>query len=309
MSTTAGPVTPTLSLGIPSFGTAPGGGWRGLLDLGRMAEDAGIDRVIVPDHVVNGPDVADYPWGRFPTAPDGHWLEPLTVLTGIAGVTDRLRLGTGVLIAPLRPAPLLAKQAATLDVVSNGRLDLGVGSGWQRAEFEAFGLDFSQRGQLLTDTIGACRALWEGQPASFTSASVSFTDIFCSPSPAQARLPVWFSGTLHARNVTRIVELGDGWIPIMGSTTDDVRAGVAALATAFADAGRSPEHLQVRHALPAVRAHDGRVDLAATMAPVPTLIEAGVTDVHASLQAFDRNLTDPAATCQALVAAFQGEVG
>ena len=191
---------PTLSVGIPTFGAlAPNGGWRSLLDLGRILEDAGVNRVIVADHVVNGPNVSDYPWGTFPTGPEAHWLEPLAVLTGIASVTEHLRLGTGILIAPLRPAALLAKQVATLDQLSEGRVDLGVGTGWQQAEFDAFGLDFAARGQLLNDTMGACRALWENQPATFTSGSVSFVDTYCSPPPVQPRLPVWFSGTLHGR--------------------------------------------------------------------------------------------------------------
>lgn len=304
------PDRPTLSLGLPTFGTAaPADGWRTVLDLARTVEDAGVDRVIVPDHVVNGPDVADYPWGRFPTGPDGHWLEPLAVLTGIAAVTSTLRLGTGVLIAPLRPAPFLAKQVATLDQLSGGRVDLGVGTGWQRAEFEAFGIDFAARGRLLTETMAACRALWTGAPASYASGTVSFTDICCSPPPAQHRLPVWFSGTLHARNVARIVELGDGWIPIMGSTTDDVRAGVATLTAAFVDVGRDPAELRVRHALAVARDADGRPDLAATMAAVPVMVDAGATDVHASLPAWDPTLEDPRRVTESLVRAFHHELG
>lgn len=301
---------PTLSVGIPTFGAlAPKGGWRSLLDLGRILEDAGVDRVIVADHVVNGPNVADYPWGTFPTGPDAHWLEPLTVLTGIASVTEHLRLGTGILIAPLRPAPLLAKQIATLDQLSGGRVDLGVGTGWQQAEFDAFGLDFTARGQLLDDTMGACRALWESQPASFTSGSVSFVDTYCSPPPAQPRLPVWFSGTLHARNIARIVKLGDGWIPIMGSSPEEVQSGAALLRTAMTEAGRPPESLLVRHSLPAVRGDDGRVDLGATMAAVPAMVDAGATDIHASIQTYDRDLNDPAGACQPLVAAFNAVLG
>ena len=94
-----------------------------------MAEDAGIDRVVVVDHVVMGANTDAYRWGRFPTAPDAPWLEPLTMLTGLAAVTSTVRLATGVIIPALRGAPLLAKTAATLDVMSQGRLELGVGLG------------------------------------------------------------------------------------------------------------------------------------------------------------------------------------
>lgn len=294
---------PTLTLGLPSFGPAPGGDWRGLLDLARMADDAGIDRVVVTDHVVNGPHVDDYPWGRFPVGPDADWLEPLTTLTAVAAVTGRVRLATGILVAPLRPAALLAKTVATLDVLSGGRVDLGVGVGWQPAEFAAVGVDHAARGRILTDTVAACRALWQQLPASFSSASVSFADTYCAPRPAQLRLPVWFSGTLTARNVRRIVDLGDGWIPIMGSTADDVRRGAERLAAAWSAGGRGPGPPHVQAALAPVPDGRGRLDAAATLAAVPALVAAGVTDVSIHLRSVDPRLHDPAGACAALVAA------
>lgn len=296
---------PTLTLGLPTFGTAPTSGWRKLLDAARAAEAAGVDRLVVTDHVVNGPNVASYPWGRFPTGPEGDWLEPLTVLTALAAVTERVRLSTGILIAPLRPAALLAKTVATLDVLSGGRIDLGVGTGWQAEELVALGVDPAQRGQVLTDTIGACRRLWSDLPATFTSPSVAFADVYCAPQPLQQPLPVWFSGTLTPRNVRRIVELGDGWIPIMGSSPDDLAVGVDRLREAFAAAGRSAAHLEVQAALSLVRDAAGRPDLDATMRAVPGLVEAGVTNVSIHLRALDPGLEAPAATCEALVAAFR----
>lgn len=299
----------TLSLGLATFGSAPAGDWRTLLDLARTAEDEGVDRVLVTDHVVNGPHVDRYPWGTFPTGPDGDWLEPLTVLTGIAAVTTRIRLGTGILIAPLRPAALLAKTAATLDVLSGGRLDLGVGTGWQLEELAALGVDPARRGAVLTDTIAACRALWAPGAASFESATVSLDQISCYPKPVQPRLPVLFSGTLTPRNIRRIVELGDGWIPIMGSTVDDVRAGAGDLRSRYATAGRDPAELQVRHALTVVRDAAGTPDLPATMAPLADLAAAGVTDVTVNILAIDREQRDPGRACAALVEAFRSATG
>src|SRR5690606_7793795 len=120
--------------------------WRRLVDLARIAEDTGCDRVVVVDHVVMGRNTDAYRWGRFPTGPDAPWLEPLTVLSAMAAVTRELRLATGILIAPLRPPALLAKTAATLDVISEGRLELGVGIGWQKEEYAALGLDWADRG-------------------------------------------------------------------------------------------------------------------------------------------------------------------
>jgi probable F420-dependent oxidoreductase len=279
-------------LGLPP-GDMAGGGPTVVVDTARRAEEAGFAGVVISDHVVMGARTDRYPWGSFKQAPECPWPEPLTVLTAVAAVTTTLRLCTGILIAPLRPAPLLAKTAATLDVLSHGRLELGVGTGWQQEEFDAQGLDAAARGQLLTDTIGACRALWGASPASFSSASVSFADIWCHPRPVSpGGLPVLFSGTLTPRNVRRIVELGDGWIPIMGERPPGVADGVAVLTKALADAGRDPAALRVRAHLPVIRADSGDPDLAASLAGVPELVAAGATDVVTPLGAFVRGEAD-----------------
>jgi probable F420-dependent oxidoreductase len=257
-----------------------------MIDLAPQAEEAGIDRVVISDHVVMGRNTQEYAWGKFPVPPEAPWLEPLTVLTAMAAVTTTIRLSTGILIAPLRPAALLAKAVATLDVLSAGRVDLGVGTGWQREEYDAQGLEFERRGQLLTDTVAACRALWEDTPATFQSPSISFTDIFCEPKPVQSPLPVWFSGVLHQRNLHRIVELGDGWIPIMGASLEDIRAGAERLRDEFERRARDPDLLKVQAPALMARDSDGAWDVARTMASVPTLTEAGATDIHVTLRPF-----------------------
>ena len=127
-------------LGLPP-GDMAGGDPAVVVDTARRAEEAGFAGVVISDHVVMGARTDRYPWGSFKQAPDCPWPEPLTVLTAVAAVTTTLRLCTGILIAPLRPATLLAKTAATLDVLSHGRLELGVGTGWQQEEFDAQGLD------------------------------------------------------------------------------------------------------------------------------------------------------------------------
>ena len=294
----------TLSIGLANFGAYFGDDWSRLLDVARAAEDAGVDRVVINDHVVMGRNTDAYTWGRFPVPPEAPWLEPMTVLAAMAAATTTIRLSTSVLIAPLRPAPLLAKTAATLDVLSGGRLDLGVGVGWQREEYEAVGLDFADRGRLLTDTIGACRALWEQLPASFSSGTVSFTDTFCSPQPVQSRLPVWFGGTLNQRNLARVTELGDGWIAIMGATLDDLRAGADALREAAPDRSFTVQ-------APAVIARDDdkRPLVGPTMESVPALLEAGVTDVYVNLAAFCRDPDDAPAVLTELAARFGATLG
>ena len=124
-----------LSINLPTFGTFLGDDLHRIVEVARACEQAGADTLAVSDHVVMGPDVTLYPWGRFPTTPDQPWMEPLAVLSALAAATDRVGLHTSILVAPLRPAALLAKQVATVDVLSRGRLSLGVGTGWQEAEF------------------------------------------------------------------------------------------------------------------------------------------------------------------------------
>jgi probable F420-dependent oxidoreductase len=273
--------TPTLTVGLPSFGAPPGKSWRDLIELARIAEGVGVDRVIVSDHVVLGPNTHTYPWGRFPTAADAPWLEPLTVLAAVAAATSSIRLATGILIAPLRPAAVLAKTVATLDQLSDGRLDLGVGTGWQREEYAAVGVDFAQRGRLLTETMTTCRAFWEGR----------VPDIHCEPRPVQNPLPVWFSGMLHDRNVARIVELGDGWIPIMGSRAEDVRRGAARLREAFLAHGRRPESLRVQATANAMDA-------------VPGLVEAGATTISMFLRRMTEDMSEAPELLSRLVKDF-----
>ncbi len=274
-------MSPRLHLTLPSFGGWAAGDWGRVLDLARAADEAGIDGVVVPDHVAIGPRTDRYPAGPFPLPDDAPWLEPLTVLTAVAAVTTRVRLGTGVLIAPVRPAVVLAKAVATLDVLSGGRVDLGVGTGWQREELEAAGVPWSERGARLTDGIAACRALWEADgPVSVDLPTVAFSEVRSEPRPVQRPLPVLFSGTLHEPNVRRIVDLGDGWIPIMGATRHDIEEGVGRLRTAYGLAGRDHATLRVR------------APADASLETVPALLAAGATDVYVNARGVEEALPD-----------------
>ena len=301
---------PTLTVGLGNYGgTYAEGEWGRFVELGRAAEDAGIDRIVVVDHVVMGPHTENYQWGKFPVPPDAPWLEPLTVLTAVAAVTTRVRLATGILIAPLRPAAFLAKQVATLDQMSGGRVDLGVGAGWQREEYEAQGLDFDRRGQLLDDTIAACRVLWRDTPAALSTPTLSFRDIYCMPKPLQpGGVPIWIAGTLHRRNLARIVEHGSGWIPIMGETVEGIAAGVERIRAACDEAGRDPSGLQVQAPVRIVTGDDGRPDLDACMASVPDLVAAGATDIIVTLRAFARDAASSPEALKRIRASFDAAV-
>ncbi len=270
-----------LSLGLQSHAARHGTDELGLVEFARLTEAAGLDGVVIGDHVVLGNRLDRYPYPPVHFAQDASWMEPLTLLAAIAAVTKRIKLTTGVLVSPLRPAVLLAKITATLDQLSGGRVELGVGVGWQPEEFAAVGADFSQRGQLLTDGIAACRALWGADPASFHSPTTNFDELWCNPKPFRPEgIPVLFSGSLGARNRARIVELGNGWITHPRQPLEEVADGVASLARSYEEYGRDPATLIVRTSLPIVR-HDpsGVPDFAVSLARLGALRDAGVTDL------------------------------
>jgi probable F420-dependent oxidoreductase len=301
---------PSLSVTIFNFGDYfAAAEWHRILDLARAAEDAGIDRIVVVDHVVMGDHLEAYTWGTFPTGPDGAWLEPLTVLAGMAAVTSSIRLSTGILIAPLRPAALLAKMAATIDVLSGGRLDLGVGTGWQREEYEAQGLPFDRRGQLLTDTLDACQRLWADAPTDVRTETIEMTGIYCRPQPLQAGgVPFWSGGTLNRRNLDRIVRFGSGWIPIMGESTAGIAEGVAVLDDALSAAGRDPGSVVTRAPLPPRRV-DGVADLPRSLEAVPELLAAGARDIAVGLFAYAPDPADGPAFLAELSRRFRAVAG
>jgi probable F420-dependent oxidoreductase len=283
---------PRLAVTLPVAGQVVGTDLPGLVDIARQCEVAGVDTVVLVDHVVMGERFDRYAWGPFRFEQGAPWAEPLTLASAIAGTTATVRIATGILIAGLRPAPLLAKTVATLDRIAGGRFDLGVGVGWQPEEYESMGLDFTRRGDILDDTIGACLALWTQSPASFTSSTVTFDRIWCDPKPLQpGGPPVWFSGTLGPRNVRRIVEFGHGWIPIMGATVDDVHVGARLLRKRFAEAGRDPGELHIRGGAPLARTEQG-FDVQATVACTRELVDAGATEVNFPMSAFVRETTD-----------------
>ena len=255
------------------------GGMREAIEAIKLAEDCGIDQVSITDHVVMGSHTDKYPYGEFPSPPETPWYEPHTVLSAIAGATQRIKLSAGVIISPLRSAVLFAKQMATLDVISGGRVQMGVGTGWQREEFDASGLDYDNRYQILEDQIRACRALWTQQSVTLDLETVKLDNIYCHPHPQQARLPIWFGLKPLAKNARRIAELGDGWIPIV-QDPDEIKRGIDVLHKAFEDAGRKPEELAVR-AMPTVVFTAGGVpDLEATLSRVQAYIDAGATCVE-----------------------------
>jgi probable F420-dependent oxidoreductase len=277
-----------LSAALVSYAADEPADWETMLETARLYDRVGVDRLVVSDHVVFGeqldaygrPELGGARGGRQPTGPDGHWLEPLTALSVIAGSTARVRLSTGILLAALRRPVVLAKAAATLDVLSGGRLDLGVGVGWQREEYEAAGLDFAQRGRLLDYTLEVCTALWTERVAHYQSPELAFDRIHMMPKPLQpGGVPIWISGTVNTRVVDRLCRFGLRWIP-WGDDAADIDRGIAAMRERIAAAGTSPDGLQVVANLRVRKTDAGEIDLEQTMAAVPGLVGAGATDMR-----------------------------
>ena len=246
---------PPLCIGLPNYGGYFGvRSWRALIDLAVTVERIGLHGVAVVDHVIMSNSIERYPYGTFPGDPDDPWLEPITTLAAISSATERIRLTTGVLIAPLRPAALLAKTAATLDVLSGGRFDLGVGTGWQAAEYEAVGLSWRDRHRLLDDQLAACHALWSGGPVDFESPTVRLRGVLCRPRPTRAGgVPIWIGGALTERNLSRIVRWASGWMPSPDDGPERIADGVRRLRVALHDAGREPSSVRIRAALRPIR--------------------------------------------------------
>jgi probable F420-dependent oxidoreductase len=264
------------------------GDWSYVVDRARAADEAGVDRVVVSDHVVFGenldaygrPELGGIVGGRQPTGPDGCWLEPLTSLAVIAGATTRVRLATGVLLAALRRPVVLAKTAATLDVLSGGRLDLGVGIGWQREEYEAAGLDFGQRGRLLDHSLDVCTRLWQGQRVAYDAGELRFDAIHMMPKPvAPGGVPIWVSGTLNRAVIARLARFGAGWIP-WGDALGDLANAIPRMREGVAALGRDPADIGVVGSVVVTPDNSGALDAKATMAVVPHLVAMGVTDVR-----------------------------
>lgn len=303
--------SPQISFQLRTFTDDPDHVWSSTLALGQAMDAAGVDRVVVSDHVAFGenPDAYANPalggiaGGRQPTGPDGQWLEPLTVLTALAALTTRIRLGTAVLLAALRRPVVLAKQVATLDVLSGGRVDLGVGVGWQREEYEAAGLPFRRRGRLLDHTLAVCDALWTQQRSSYRSAELSFEGIHQMPKPVQAGgVPIWVSGTVNDAVARRLHRFGRGWIP-WGPAVNDPAGAIAAMKDKVAALGGDPTDLQVLGRATTVKRPDRSIDVGATLASIPPLVSAGVTDVRVTAS-LPRDISHAAEALTELVEAF-----
>ncbi|MGH0031599.1 MAG: LLM class F420-dependent oxidoreductase [Myxococcota bacterium] len=218
---------------------------------GRAVEEAGLHSLWVPEHVLFFPEYASrYPYtedGRLPGDPDGV-LEPFTALAFLAAHTERIRLGTGICLVPQRHPVYAAKQVADVDFLSGGRVDLGVGIGWLREEFDALGIPWERRAARTRECIAVMKTLWCDEVSRFDGEFFSLPECLQNPKPVQKpHPPVHFGGESDAA-LARVADVGQGWFGF-GHTPESFAERLAVLDRKLAEAGRTRADVTV-HATP-----------------------------------------------------------
>jgi len=255
---------------------------RGLVRMAVEAERAGFDAVMVSEHVVlgRGSDADGVPTNPRDYAlpgnqdPETPWPSSLLLLAAAGAATERIRLVASAVIPPLRHPLLTAKDLATLDLLSEGRLVVQPTVSWHRAEYEALGVPFETRGERLDEHLAAWQGLWRPGPASFEGLHYRFDEVHLEPKPFRPDGPrLWFGGRrLHDAMQRRLVRYGHGFNPLGRPSDDDLDR----LRSAMTDAGRDVEELELvggtRGRFPDA---DGVADLDEALASIPEQVERG----------------------------------
>jgi probable F420-dependent oxidoreductase len=264
----------------------PPPGPRDLVAFAVEAERAGVDGVMVSEHIVLGPGAnaaglpanpRDYalPGNQDPAMP---WPSPVVLLSAIAAATERIRLVAGAIISPLRHPLATAKDLATLDLLSRGRLVVLPTVSWHRDEYDALGVPFGQRGDILDEQLAVWARAWAGSPVSYHGRHYRFGPVWLEPQPFRPGGPVlWFGGSaVHDRMIGRLVRYGSGFNPL--GQPDD--AGLERLAAALAAAGRSPAEIEYVGGIRGrFTAADRPADLDEALAAIPTQMARGFTTI------------------------------
>ncbi len=220
-------------------------------DFTQAAEDLGYNHVLAYDHVLGVNPDREGGWSGPYTYRD-PFQEPLTLFSFMAGFTEKLEFITGIIILPQRQTALVAKQAATLDVLSSGRLRLGVALGWNKVEYDCLNKDFHNRGERFEEQIHVLRKLWTQELVSFDGQWHQIPDAGLNPLPVQRPIPLWFGG--HAEPVLRrVAEMADGWLPNY-RTPQDASEALDKLQAYLEKQGRSLTEIGIE---PRLRYEDG----------------------------------------------------
>jgi probable F420-dependent oxidoreductase len=279
-----------------------------LVEFARIAEESGIDGVMVSEHIVLGPranasgvpaNPRDYalPGNQDPATP---WPSPIVLLSAIAAATTRLRLVAGALITPLRHPLALAKDLATLDRLSQGRLIVLPTVSWHEDEYAALGVPFDRRGELLDEQLEIWTRAWSGSPVSFDGKHYKFKDVWVEPQPVTpGGPPLWFGGSsVHQKLVDRLVRYGKGFNPL-GQPDNEA---LARLTAAMKAAGRDPAELEyvggTRGEFPTP---DQPASLDEALATIPAQLKRGFTTICIKPSQFIDAQSDLPSFCQEVV--------
>lgn len=252
-----------------------GGAPEAVREIGRATEALGYDHLLMYDHVVGAsPDREPKLWGPYTDRHPFH--DPLVCFGYLAGITERIGLITGCVILPQRQTVLVAKQATDVDLLSGGRLTLGVGAGWNPVEYDALGQDFATRGRRLDEQVGFLRRLWS-EPLLTWAGEFDRIDRACIIPRPRRRIPIWFGGFTEAA-FRRGARLGDGFI--FAGPPDAVLAGWARVRHLLGEAGRTMEGFGALYIMTSA------TSIEATTATVARWQRAGGT--HASVYTMDQ---------------------
>ena len=220
--------------------TEIGDGPLAIRDYAQAVEEMGYSHILTYDHVLGASTTTRPNWDG-PYTSDTPFHEPLVLFGYLAGLTQKIELTTGVIILPQRQTALVAKQGAEVDVLSGGRLRLGVGIGWNSVEFEALNEDFKTRGARIEEQIVVLRELWKANAITFHGRWHHIDNAGIKPLPVQRPIPIWIGGTADVV-LRRVARLGDGWFPQAPNPfKEEVRATLERLRGYIKEAGRSPE--------------------------------------------------------------------
>jgi len=224
----------------------------------RTVEELGYDRLVIFDHVLGADSTRPAGW-KGPYDHRSMFHEPFVVYGYLAAITTRLQLATAVIVLPQRQTALVAKQAAEVDILSRGRLILGVGIGWNAVEYEALGMSFTNRGRRIEEQIAVLRALWTQEVVDFTGRWHRIDRAGLNPMPVQRPIPLWMGGGYQARDrkiiepaLRRIAAIADGWFTHL-PPNEDGRAGMETFRRFVREAGRDPARVPVEGRIQAAR--------------------------------------------------------
>lgn len=220
------------------IGSDPGA----IKEYAQAVEQLGFRHILAYDHVI-GANPASRPGWHPPYTYLDPFHEPFVLFGYLAGLTKQLELVTGILILPQRQTVLVAKQAAALDVLSGGRLRLGIGIGWNPVEYEGLGADFKNRGSRSEEQVDVLRKLWTTELITFEGRWHKITDAGIKPLPVQRPIPVWFGGS-DDRVLRRLAKLGDGWFPLL-APDEKCRALIEKIRNYARQLGRNPDAIAI----------------------------------------------------------------